>query len=82
MIKTNIMADKKYKSLNLPGGLIEELKVWKAAYTASYGASVSYEKMIRGMLDGLEDTEPSVANEFKRIVSAHPELLDKFSVED
>ena len=73
---------KEYAPINLPKGLVEELKVWKAAYSASYGTPVTYEKMIRGMLDSLEDTEPSVHHEFERIVEKNPALLEKFNVEE
>ncbi len=73
---------KKYVALNLPEGLIEELKVWKSAYAAAYGVNRTYEQMLRGMLDGLEDTEPAVYEEFQRIVGRHPEMLDRFTIED
>lgn len=76
------MADKKYKPINLPVGMIEELKVWKAAYTAAYGVTKTYEEMLRGMLDSMEDTDPAVYAAFAKILKEHPELLDKFSVED
>lgn len=76
------MADKKFVSINLPKGLVEELKVWRAAYTAAYGVSKTYEQMLRGMLDSLEDTEPAVHAAFEKILKEHPELLDKFFVED
>ncbi len=67
---------KAYASINLPKCMIEELKIWKAAYTASYGAPKTYEEMLRGMLDTLQDTEPAVHAEFCRIVDNHPELLN------
>lgn len=72
---------KKYVALNLPEGLIEELKVWKSAYAAAYGSTKTYEEIMRGLLDSLEDTEPAVHAEFCRIVENHPELLDKFTQE-
>lgn len=73
------MAKIEYSPLNLPKGLIEELKVWKMAFTASYGRTVSYGEMIRGMLDSLEDSDPSVVKELDAIVNRHPELLEKLS---
>ncbi len=72
------MNDKKaYASINLPKSMIEELKIWKAAFTAAYGAPKTYEEIIRGMLDSLEDTEPAVQEEFCRIVERHPEVKAK-----
>ena len=67
---------KAYASINLPQSMIEELKVWKAAFTAAYGAPKTYEEMLRGMLDSLQDTEPAVHAEFCRIIENHPELLN------
>ena len=55
------------KTITLPTALVEELKVWKMAFTASYGKEVSYGKMIRGMLDSLEVTEPGVVAELKEL---------------
>lgn len=72
---------KAYASINLPKCMIEELKVWKSAYTASYGTPKTYEEMLRGMLDSLQNTEPAVHAEFCRIIENHPELLDKISSE-
>lgn len=64
----------KYTPLNLPKTLVEELKVWRLAFSAAYGKTVSYGEMIRGMLDCLDDTEPAVVNELGRILEKHPEL--------
>ena len=63
------------KTITLPTELVEELKVWKMAFTASYGKEVSYGEMIRGMLDSLEVTEPGVKKELERIVEKHPTCL-------
>ena len=68
-----------YAPLNLPKPLMEELKVWKMAYAASYGKIVSYAEMIRGMLDSLEDTDPGVVEELDLIMKRHPELMDKMA---
>lgn len=71
------MAKNGYTTLNLPTALVEELKVWKMAFAASYGKPKSYAEMIRGMLDSLEDTDPGVVEELDRIVKKHPELEEK-----
>lgn len=68
---------KGYTPLNLPTALVEELKIWKMAFGASYGKPVSYGRMIRGMLDSLEDTEPGVVAEMDEILKKHPEHAEK-----
>lgn len=73
------MAKNSYTPLNLPGSLVDELKVWKMAFSASYGRTVSYAEMIRGMLDSLEDTEPGVVEELDEIMKKHPELMERMS---
>ncbi len=71
------MAKIEYAPLNLPKTLVEELKIWKMAFTAAYGRVVSYGEMIRGMLDSLEDSDPGVVEELDAIVKRHPELIEK-----
>lgn len=73
------MAKNGYTTLNLPTALVEELKVWRTAFSAAYGKSVSYGEMMRGMLDSLEDTEPGVVEELDTIVRKHPELAQKLA---
>jgi len=70
---------KNYTALNLPTALVEELKIWRLAFNASYGKNVSYGEMIRGMLNSLEDSDPGVAEELDHMVKKHPELLDKLA---
>lgn len=71
------MAKNGYTTLNLPTSLVEELKVWRTAFSAAHGKSVSYADMIRGMLDSLDDSEPGVVAELKRILENHPDLQEK-----
>ena len=71
------MAKNGYTTLNLPTALVEELKVWRMAFNTSYGKTISYAEMIRGMLDSLEDTEPGVVEEMGGIIKKHPELMEK-----
>lgn len=71
------MAKNGYTTLNLPTALVEELKVWRMAFNTSYGKTISYAEMIRGMLDSLEDTEPGVVAEMDEIIKKHPELAVK-----
>ena len=74
------MAKIEYTPLNLPKTLVEELKVWRLAFCASYGRTVSYGEMIRSMLDSMEDSDPGVLDELGRILEKHPELYDKMAV--
>lgn len=71
------MAKNGYTTLNLPTALVDELKVWKMAFSASYGRPMSYGEMLRGMLDSLEDTEPGVVAEMDAILEKHPELAER-----
>ena len=71
------MAKIEYTPLNLPKALVDELKIWKMAFTSAYGRAVSYGEMIRGMLDSLEDSDPGVVEELDAIVKRHPELIEK-----
>ncbi len=71
------MAKNGYTTLNLPTALVEELKVWRMAFNTSYGKTISYAEIIRGMLDSLEDTEPGVVAEMDEIIKKHPELAEK-----
>lgn len=71
------MAKNGYTTLNLPTALVEELKIWKMAFAASYGKVVSYAEMFRGMLDSLDDTEPGVVAEMDEILKKHPKLAEK-----
>ena len=73
------MAKIEYTPLNLPKALVEEMKVWKMAFTAAYGRTVSYGEMIRGMLDSLEDSDPGVVEELDLIIKKHPELESKMA---
>ena len=70
---------KNYTTLNLPTALVEELKIWRLAFTAAYGKNISYAQMIRGMLDSLEDTDPGVVEELDLIMKRHPELMEKMA---
>lgn len=71
------MTKVEYTSLNLPKALVEELKIWRMAFCASYGRSVSYGEMIRGMLDCLAGSDPNVVEELDRLVQRNPSLLEK-----
>lgn len=68
---------KKYTALSLPGTLVEELKIWRRAFSNSYNRNISYEEMIRLMLDSMEDYEPGVVAELERMVQIHPELQNQ-----
>lgn len=73
------MAKNGYTTLNLPSSLVEELKIWRMAFSNAYGKAVSYGEMIRSMLDSMEDSNPSVVEELTTIVNKHPELMDKMA---
>lgn len=69
-----------YTPLNLPKALVEELKVWKTAFERSNpGAVYTYERIIRGMLDSLDVTEPDVVAELDRMMEANPSLINQMA---
>ena len=71
------MAKITYTPLNLPEQLVEELKLWKQAYSIAYMRPVSYAEMIRRMLDNLHTTDPGVVEEMDGMIRRHPELGKK-----
>ena len=66
-----------FKPLNLPDDLLDELKVWKQAFSSCYGKEVSYGSIIRLLLDNIDETEPDVAQEMDAILERHPHLKEK-----
>ena len=73
------MAKNGYTTLNLPSTLVEELKVWRLAFSNAYGKPISYGQMIRGMLDSLDDSDPSVVEELECLLEKHSELQEKMA---
>ena len=69
-----------YTPLNLPKTLVDELKIWRLAFSAAYGRTISYAEMIRGMLDSLEDFDPGVVEELDTILRDHPEFEEIMAV--
>lgn len=82
MSKFNVMETgkkKDYGTICLPKKMIEEIKLWRKAYMVCYPQKdISYESMIRGMLDCLEPYEPDVYAEFSKMyASLHPEEFEQ-----
>ena len=71
------MAKTPYTALNLPTQLVEELKVWRLAFSNAYGKTVSYAEILRIMLASLNHSKPEVVEEMEGILKKHPDLLDK-----
>ncbi len=67
------MAKISYTPLNLPEPLVEELKLWKQAYSLAYLKNMTYAEMIRRMLDTLPASEPGVVEEMNGIIRRHQE---------
>jgi len=68
-----------FTTINLPDAMVEELKIWRMAFTAAYGRSMSYGEMLRSMLDGLPEIEPGVVYEMDHILSVHEDLAAKMT---
>ena len=71
------MAKIEYATLNLPKSLVEEMKIWRMAFCAAYGRSMSYAQIIRGMLDSIEYSDPAVHDELCNLVEKHPEMIER-----
>jgi hypothetical protein len=63
-----------YKTFNLPALLVEELKVWRMAFSNASGKSMSYADIIYEMIRALPTTHPDVMAEMEHILAKHPEL--------
>lgn len=72
-----VMRKTVFKPLNLPEELIDELRVWKQAFSICYGQEVSYAAIIRALLDNIDTAEPDVAKEMDAILLRHPHLQQK-----
>lgn len=59
---------KQYGNIRLPQELIDELKVWRIAFIRAYNRPMTYEYMLRGMLESLEDSDPAVHEEYCRLM--------------
>lgn len=69
---------KEYTAIRLPKELVEELQIWQEAFSRSYNRGrITYEFMLRGMLDSLSDTEPAVVAELEKMVKQDPSLLER-----
>lgn len=69
-----------YTPLNLPKPLVEELKVWRTAYErANPGSAWSYERIIRGMLDCMDQIAPDVVAELDEMMKENPAILDQMA---
>lgn len=69
----------KYAALNIPDSLVEELKVWKMAFSMSYGRTVSYAEMIRSMLDSIPQSDPDVYGALTKLLEMNPKLKEKMN---
>lgn len=71
---------KEFKAVRLPEELVDELQLWREAYTRySNRGKITFEFMIREMLDLFTSSEPGVVDEMRRMVGECPEIGDKLS---
>lgn len=59
--------NKEYGSIRLPQALIEELKLWREAYINAYKRPMTYEFLIRGMIETLKHDNPLVQEEYEQL---------------
>ena len=72
------MTKKGFIGINLPIVLVDELKLWKRAFSNTYNKNVTYEEMFREMIDALKKENTHVSEEFESMIEKHPELKDQF----
>lgn len=65
---------KDYAPINLPKEMIEELKAWRLAFSACYGRSVSYEEIMRKLLNSISQTCPEAYRSMESMVENNAEL--------
>lgn len=82
------MREKKYKPLNLPVELVEELKVWRLAYCMSRGENITFEKMIQDMIDcnrkfkWWRNKERDIVTKYKATKLSNETGMDLFDAEE
>ena len=82
------MREKKYKPINLPVELVEELKVWRLAYCSSRGENITFEKMIQDMIacnrkfKWWRNNERDIVTKYKAIKLSQEKDMDLFDAEE
>lgn len=82
------MREKKYKPINLPVELVEELKVWRLAYCSSRGENITFEKMIQDMIacnrkfKWWRNNERDIVTKYKAIKLSQEKDIDLFDAEE
>lgn len=71
------MARKEYTQVSFSTDLVEELRLWRMAFSNCAAKPVSFAEMIREMLDLLKKEKPDVYEEFERIVSKRADIVNK-----
>lgn len=71
---------KEFKAVRLPEELVDELQLWREAYSRhSNRGKITFEFMVREMLDQFLRNEPGVVDEMRGMVGENPGLADKLS---
>lgn len=76
------VAKKDFTQISLPTDLVEDLKVLRMAFSNCAAKPVSFEEMIRGMMDSLKETGPDVFEEYNRIVSKRADVTSKTETDE
>lgn len=73
---------KKFTAMNVPVDLLEQLKSLKKAYLVCYGKSVSYEEMIRSLIDGLQFSDPKLFTYYRMIREVEYDQVPEVQIKD
>ena len=63
------MVKQHWKPLNLPAELVDDLKLWRRAFIATYRREMTYAEIIAGMLTSLESSDPAVFEEHEKLLN-------------
>ena len=66
-----------WTKLLLSTSLVNELNVWKDAFSAVRGRNVTYSEMFDTLLSHMPETEPEIMAEFERMGARNPEIFNK-----
>ena len=64
-------------TINLSEALVEELKIWKQAFSKSYGRELSYDEVIREFIDCVPETNPDVMEILDTMMAEDPAIAEK-----
>lgn len=66
-----------FKAIRVPESLMEDMKVLKSAFEESYDKKMTFEEVLRQMIDGLEVQAPAVYEIYCAMQASRQEMQEK-----